>query len=312
MISFFRQFINKYFDPKLNIHKQSFNLLACTGILAGIIMGTYGIIVGVPILNIVLSYSASVYAFFMIQIASIKNIYTFCLYLTVILVFIVVFPVFFFTAGGYHSGMPSFYIFALVFTAMMIEGKKRFIFTTAEMILYVLTCIIAYIYPESVGYFDTERDFVLDVVMAMSVSGTLLVAVFMLYLKIYNTKQKALSEAYKQLEIKNNELKKYIIHKGSLTLDLTNGKALLNGRDVNLTIKEFAILLALVQNQGKEMSGDEIYKKVWGIPPNNDTKTVRNHISRLRSKLDLDNTDEFMITSDYGKGYSFIYEENYD
>ncbi len=98
---------------------------------------------------------------------------------------------------------------------------------------------------------------------------------------------------------------KEIIAKGSLTLNLSKSQAEVNGQNVGLTAKEFALLLILVQNEGQELSHEELYEKVWGRTAGSDTRTVRFHITNLRKKLDADNAVDFNILSIYGKGYSF-------
>ncbi|MDR1933243.1 MAG: hypothetical protein LBQ57_10550 [Spirochaetales bacterium] len=45
--------------------------------------------------------------------------YRVCYIITITVVFILLFPVMFFTAGGYHSGMPAFFVFAVVFTMFL-------------------------------------------------------------------------------------------------------------------------------------------------------------------------------------------------
>lgn len=53
---------------------------------------------------------------------------------------------------------------------------------------------------------------------------------------------------------------------GPLTLDLVAGAAFLHGEDMLLTLKEYALLLLLVQNEGKTLAKQAIYAKVWGRP----------------------------------------------
>jgi DNA-binding response OmpR family regulator len=95
------------------------------------------------------------------------------------------------------------------------------------------------------------------------------------------------------------------IIKGSLTLKIPESRALVNGKDAELTPKEFAVLLVLVSSEGKEVSGEEIYRNVWGADMNNDSTAVRNHIYRLKKKLGEENTDSFSIVNLYGGGYAF-------
>ena len=96
-----------------------------------------------------------------------------------------------------------------------------------------------------------------------------------------------------------------VISRGALVLKTTESKAYVSGRDAGLTVKEFAVLLMLVQNEDKELSGEAIYKSVWGTTMNNDANAIRLTISRLKKKLDEENTDEFAILTKYGGGYTF-------
>ena len=95
------------------------------------------------------------------------------------------------------------------------------------------------------------------------------------------------------------------IHKGALTLDILRNKAFVNGRNAELTPKEFAVLLFLVQNEGKELTAEAIYEHVWGTAMNIDSGAVRRHISMLKKKLDEENAVDFSILTEYGRGYTF-------
>lgn len=95
------------------------------------------------------------------------------------------------------------------------------------------------------------------------------------------------------------------ITRGSLTLQIPQRVAFINGRDVELTPKEFAVLLLLVQNEDMELPSGVIYEHVWRTPMNHDTGALRVQIARLKKKLDEENTDDFSIIYKQGKGYTF-------
>lgn len=58
-----------------------------------------------------------------------------------------------------------------------------------------------------------------------------------------------------------------------------------NGKDVNLTYKEFELLSLLIQNDGAVFTRDQILQKVWGFEFDGENRTVDVHIRTLRSKL---------------------------
>ncbi|MBU9709245.1 response regulator transcription factor [Paenibacillus sp. AK121] len=73
------------------------------------------------------------------------------------------------------------------------------------------------------------------------------------------------------------------------------------GRPVELTPKEFDLLMMLVKHPGKTFSRSELLDLVWGYHFAGDTRTVDTHIQRLRKKLD----DTECIATVFGIGYKF-------
>jgi DNA-binding response OmpR family regulator len=96
-----------------------------------------------------------------------------------------------------------------------------------------------------------------------------------------------------------------VIQRGPLTMKVLESKAYLGGKDAELTQLEFAVLLALVQNEGKVLSSEYIYRSVWGAGMNNDPNAVCIKISRIKKKLEEHSSREFAINTEYGKGYTF-------
>ncbi|HEX2946110.1 MAG TPA: response regulator transcription factor [Clostridia bacterium] len=88
---------------------------------------------------------------------------------------------------------------------------------------------------------------------------------------------------------------------GGLELDFVSHRALLYGRDILLKPKEFALLAVLAHEPGRTLNVAELYKKVWGLDMVGDARTVKEHISRIRSRLGKE--CEFLIVSERGKGY---------
>lgn len=61
--------------------------------------------------------------------------------------------------GGYYGGIPAFLVFAVVFTLFMFEGKTALVFTTLEIILYGGLYIFAFIRPEYVKSFPSQKNY---------------------------------------------------------------------------------------------------------------------------------------------------------
>jgi DNA-binding response OmpR family regulator len=93
---------------------------------------------------------------------------------------------------------------------------------------------------------------------------------------------------------------------GPLTLDTATMRALVDGRNLALTPREFAILLALVRAEGKPVPASRLYEVAWGMAANDEVRAVRQQVSRLRSKLGGAPTGSFLIETEYGQGYTLV------
>jgi len=92
-----------------------------------------------------------------------------------------------------------------------------------------------------------------------------------------------------------------IISKNRLSLDVTAGLAMLDGVDLMLTQKEFALLLFFVQNEERFISMEYIYEKIWKAPMI-DSQAIRQTVSRLNKKIA---GSGYLIVWSRGEGYSF-------
>jgi signal transduction histidine kinase len=106
----------------------------------------------------------------------------------------------FFAAGGYHGGMPSFFVFAVVFTAFMLEGVKSLAAVAFEILLYAGLCLFAYFYPESVSFFESELAAAADTIIGFGVTSLLIVSTVTLVFQMYGEQQRILSQKNAALE----------------------------------------------------------------------------------------------------------------
>lgn len=70
-----------------------------------------------------------------------------------------------------------------------------------------------------------------------------------------------------------------------VTLDLESRRAYCGGVEIELTVKEFDLLVELIRNKNVAQYRDRLYEKVWNEPFMGDTRTLDTHIQRLRKKL---------------------------
>lgn len=92
------------------------------------------------------------------------------------------------------------------------------------------------------------------------------------------------------------------IHKGRICLDITADVATLDGVDLLLSQKEFALLIIFVQNEERFISAEYLYEKVWKQPMVGNSNTLKTTINRLRDKI---KSSGYRIAWSRGEGYCF-------
>ena len=92
---------------------------------------------------------------------------------------------------------------------------------------------------------------------------------------------------------------------GALAVRPAERRVSLDGEAVELTTKEFDLLVLLARQPGRAFSRQEILDKVWGYQFNGYAHTVNTHINRLRAKIEPDPASPVYVQTVWGTGYRF-------
>jgi DNA-binding response OmpR family regulator len=95
------------------------------------------------------------------------------------------------------------------------------------------------------------------------------------------------------------------IASGELTIDIARREVHVGKRGVELTAKEFELLLYFAQNPGRVYSRTQLLDAVWGYSHSGYEHTVNSHINRLRSKIERDPAKPDYILTVWSVGYKF-------
>jgi DNA-binding response OmpR family regulator len=91
---------------------------------------------------------------------------------------------------------------------------------------------------------------------------------------------------------------------GDLVLDVGGRRAVLAGRELGLTVREFDLLAFLLAHPGQAFGRPELLERVWGWSFG-DQSTVTVHVRRLREKVEADPTEPRRIVTVWGVGYRY-------
>jgi DNA-binding response OmpR family regulator len=93
---------------------------------------------------------------------------------------------------------------------------------------------------------------------------------------------------------------------GDVEIDFTSMEAKRAGNPVSLTAQEFKLLRFLSQSPERVIPRDELLNEVWGYQNYPSTRTVDNHILRLRQKLEIDPSQPRHFLTVHSAGYKFV------
>ena len=93
---------------------------------------------------------------------------------------------------------------------------------------------------------------------------------------------------------------------GDVKVDFTKMELWREGNLVTLTSQEFKVLKFMIQNAERVLSREELLNHVWGYQNYPSTRTVDNHILRLRQKLERDPSNPMHFRTVHSSGYKFV------
>ena len=92
---------------------------------------------------------------------------------------------------------------------------------------------------------------------------------------------------------------------GPLAIDVEQRKVTLEGQRIELTVKEFDLLVRFASRPGRTYSREQLLAWVWGYQYPGYKHTVNSHINRLRAKIEADPARPRFIQTVWGVGYRF-------
>lgn len=117
---------------------------------------------------------------------------------------------------------------------------------------------------------------------------------------------KAHIKRYNKLMSSGEKPKNKVIEVRGLTIDTGSRRVYIGGSEVVLTVKEYDLLVFLIENPNIVFSKDTLFDRIWGMDAIGDAATVTVHVQRIRDKISpgSENKNKYIETV-WGAGYRF-------
>ena len=93
---------------------------------------------------------------------------------------------------------------------------------------------------------------------------------------------------------------------GDVSLSFDKYEARKAGKPLDLSPREFEMMRLFVEREGETLSREEFLKEVWGYTSLPQTRTVDNHVAKLRQKIEDDPGSPRHIITVHRMGYKFL------
>ena len=109
----------------------------------------------------------------------------------------------------------------------------------------------------------------------------------------------------RRTDIQEKQQNNTLITAEGLHIDIEKRKVLLNDQKIELSPKEFELLVLMASNPGRNYTRTELLNMIWGYNFEGYEHTVNSHINRLRAKIESDMANPTFILTTWGVGYKF-------
>ncbi len=191
---------NRFLNRNLDFRVRLFNILAIAASIMNVFTSLIAFINGEHIAAVLICFIAFLFSVFMLIYSQKTGNFKICYLITIITVFFIIFPIVFFNGGGYKGAMPFYFIFAVIFTVLMLDKSTAIIVSACEMILYISICVYAYMYPSSVTNLPNEFAVLTDKITGVLIVSIVCGIVLFLHLKEYELQRQLLAKQNKQLQ----------------------------------------------------------------------------------------------------------------
>lgn len=107
------------------------------------------------------------------------------------------------------------------------------------------------------------------------------------------------------LRTQNAQLDNDVIISNDIKIDVSARKVYLKGKLLDLNVKEYELLLLLIQNSGKTLHKEYLFNEIWGMDSLSENQTLTVHIKMLRSHIEDDPKNPKRIQTVWGVGYRY-------
>ena len=151
------------------IQVAAFNILAVCGMIVSAVVALYNLLFGFRLQPFFECLSGVFISLALIIYTRKTGNYKRAMVLTVLIIFIGLFTVIYLASGGFYAGVPFFFVFAVVFTAFLLNGVTMAVLVIFELAWYAALSLHTYYNPMSVKMNASKEVYIMDAIVCETI-----------------------------------------------------------------------------------------------------------------------------------------------
>ena len=201
--------IKKYLDdPNLDLQSRSFILLSIIALLGLFIALISGLVIGqATVANVSLFIEFALFSGIMFWAVNFNQLKAAMVIIAVFLTFVFL-PVAFFTSGGAAGGTPVWFAFSNFYIVMILTGKPKIFFISAESVVIVICWVVGYFNPEFITEFD-RKDAYIDSIATLFIVGIIMTMLISYQALLFRQENERVNNQKKEIEELNRSQSRF-------------------------------------------------------------------------------------------------------
>lgn len=191
----FHRRITDYFKEELDIRHRLLNLILIAAFVGGIFSFVCSILIGVGVISVAITGLLVLSVLLFMWIANEKQKPELASIGLVSFANFIAFPTMYFTSGGIASGMPLWYLLGLIFSWLLLTGRKCLIMNILSMAAVTVCMLLDMNFPEMVTQLETRENVYWDFIQSTLAVSCIFGCIFKYQTHVYENKKKQLENA---------------------------------------------------------------------------------------------------------------------
>lgn len=205
-----KRFFKKFFQESFDIQHRLLNIILLSGMLGIVLSCISSIFLGFDPFSYLLIGICLVFFVFTLWVANELKKPQLAVIILSIITNNIILPLLYLYSGGMKSGIPIWCLMGLIFSVMLLKGKKAYIILSINLLGFLTAVFISYKFPQFLITIDSIKFIYIDMVIAVVMVASIFTLIFKYQAYVYEKQKKEILNAYKEAQKATNAKSEFL------------------------------------------------------------------------------------------------------